>query len=164
MHSLKKSKINDRYASVFRKAINAIEILGVDGMSSDETCDSDVPWPDRYSGVPKRRIRELIWRKRSVTELMQYVDDYRHHPGVMSTAGANPAKRIRMTLSSVKSERRAKSGLPHEFYSRSWLERLDSDELEELNITDSPRPATNRHSSGAMGQSSRVRAKVGREL
>ncbi|KAH6910962.1 hypothetical protein BKA70DRAFT_1220042 [Coprinopsis sp. MPI-PUGE-AT-0042] len=113
-------------AAAWEKAYAVLVALDANGMSSDE---SD------YEGGSKgkTRIRSVPWRARGITSLMKLIDS---NVATTNAAGGQKAgnpglKRVRERLPKA-SRRRAKRGLPVNYYNAEWYQQLSAQEKVEL--------------------------------
>lgn len=106
-----------------------VHLLGTDGQSSDES--------DGETYV----VREQAWRGGNVGRLLQYIDTTRKKQNKTefgrNRAGAQSRVRIR-PIHPPPSQRKAKSGLPVNFYNEVWYNALGEGTLHQMEIDATP--------------------------
>jgi hypothetical protein len=114
-------------AATWEKVREVLTTLDANGMSSDE---SDYEGGGSKS---KTRVRSVPWRSRGITALMRGIDD---NVATTNAAGGQKAgnpglKRVRERLPKA-SRRKAKRGLPRNYYDAEWYQQLSAQERLEL--------------------------------
>jgi hypothetical protein len=92
-----------------------LEILGPDGMSSDES-DADAHGPILVA-------KKVPWR-RDCEQFMEILDDERTNGGLFKKCGQLPERRVRR-LDANDSDRKVPKGLPEALYKPEWVQSLD---------------------------------------
>ena len=113
------------------KAVELIDALGVEGMSSDES-DHELA-----AGAPSYVVSELRWRSPALSTWLRMFDSLhlriRYKEGVNATAGSWPHYRVD---GCKESKRHPVRGLPRNCYSatletdefrRHWLDQINED-------------------------------------
>jgi hypothetical protein len=112
---------DDLELPVWRWIKGLLEILGSDGMSSDETSVDNVE--------TIYRVKVLAWR-RKVEEFFEVVDRERVLDAALYPAqGAKPVRRVRHPDNPV-TERPPVYGLPQSVYDQDWIEHQSENYLE----------------------------------
>jgi len=112
-------------AAIWEWLLQVIQKLGVDGMSSEDT--------DNSNGIETiYRVRILPWRRRIDRELA-IIDGKRLHAGdIYHEQGAKPSKHLR-SLSAPHSRQKPVCKLPRVLYDNDWYEGL-TDPMKERTI------------------------------
>jgi hypothetical protein len=118
-----------------------VNLLGVDGQSSDESSDEHESLSDSSSSPTgrlcyTRKLRE--WRSDEVSDLLYIIDSCRKKKNGYGNkkAGKEPTQRLHSETPAV-STRAPVSGLPRNFYNDTWYACLTPEEQAGLGAEES---------------------------
>jgi hypothetical protein len=108
------------------RAHNAIELLGIDGMSSEES-EGEIGSKSR-----RFRVKLLPWRHRIASEWLHCLDRL---PMITTLSAKQPSgrrmRRDRQMGSTISHERKAPIALPEWLYDPEWLQRVTTEDVSE---------------------------------
>lgn len=118
----------DTEAAAWQVIYDLIDMLGVDGMSSDDSGDEtrdEKRWP--------ATVHRMDWRSRELQDILVFIDSHRGKRTALGgyTPGNQPHHRKRFN-GARSSKRLAIAGLPRNFYDSAWLDLLDETDLKLL--------------------------------
>ena len=108
-----------------------LQLIGIDGMSSDESSMED--------GVKHYRVRVKSWRHPAVTYWLRCFDAaYRKMRAGEKGKTQGASAHLRECSTAVDDSRGAVPFLPRNAYHQSWLSERTSYEIEQLKINETP--------------------------
>ncbi len=106
-------KRDEEQAEIWGFLFDLVDLLGADGMSSDESDLDD----DGVTEIGKVKI--MPWRVPRTVDFMEMIDRYRKHPETRSLKGNKGMNRVRSERHNI-SRRPHVEGLPLALYKDAW--------------------------------------------
>ena len=128
-----------------RQHVSTLELLGVNGMSSDEE--------DQYRGTKQYRVFKKVWREEAVTPWLRVFDAaYRRTRLEPMESGAGAVPRVRFVTNTVAPWplRNVVKRLPKSAYDQTWLESLTERERRCLRVAEDPAGSLFTHEPSAL--------------
>ena len=128
-----------------RQHISTLELLGVNGMSSDEE--------DQYRGTKQYRVFRKVWRAEEITPWLR-VFDAAHRRARLEPmeSGAGAVPRVRFVTNTVPPWplRKVVKRLPKSAYHQDWLKSLTERERRCLRVAEDPAESLFTHEPSAL--------------